>query len=465
YNEAPKYNTETLFIEKVKSEKLDDEMAEMIEDLIADLSDEYERDQFNVQYLYDLAKSFFVQRHLEEHQKQIKTLLENGEIDEATKLAYEYNPIKDDENDTHVIDLSNQRQLFQNIDKIFEESQKPLFTYSGAAGELMNEFLARDNFIAFLAPEKRGKSIHLLDLALRAARFGCNVAFFQAGDMSSTQQMRRIAINRTKKNDKSKYAGKQFVTVKDCIHNQLNTCEKKEREVNFGLFEDENIERNDLTKERLVEAFYDNPDYSPCTNCAAFKLSRWGSPYMKEVDLGNPLTPQEAKKVLKKFFVDKKRRFKIATYPSETLTPDEVDRQLGQWEKEEGFIADVCIIDYADIMTAHVNDFRQKQNYIWSSLRGISHKRHLLLATGTQGDTKSYKSKTLTMENFSEDKRKIAHATAIIGINQDFENRLKNLKLAELNIVVMRDGDFDPYNKVTIIQSLAQGIAIKDSFW
>jgi hypothetical protein len=464
YGQAPKQDMETIYIDKLKAEKLQDAEAELIEDLLADLSDEYDRRKLNVKYLLTKTKEYFIERGLEEHHSEIRQLLENGDVEEANALASKYStPV---ETAANVLDFSNKKQVFERLTELFSEKTEPLFPYPGAAGQMINEFLLRESFIAFLAPEKRGKSITLLDLAMRAVRHGCNVAYFQAGDMSELNQLRRIAINRTGKNTSEKYMGKQWLPVKDCILNQLDLCTEKERECTFGIFEDGEIEsRDDVTKELLLQKSKDYPGYEPCTNCLKFRKNKWGTPWFVEKDLGSELTEPEAKKAFEKFFFKKKRRFQLYTYPNKTLTVKEMERRLDQSEKEDGFVADVIILDYADIVVApHIRDFRHEQDNIWANLRGLAQKRFALLATATQGDAKSNKSNILTVDNFSEDKRKIGHVTALFGLNRDPEGREARLKMIRLNKIVAREGDADPYETVTVLQSLGQSIFLLTSF-
>ena len=66
-----------------------------------------------------------------------------------------------------------------------------------------------------------------------------------------------------------------------------------------------------------------------------------------------------------------------------------------------------------------------KQNEIWKNLRALSQSRNCLVLTATQADAKSYEKNVLTMSNYSEDKRKFAHVTAMYGLNQDKHGREK----------------------------------------
>ena len=69
------------------------------------------------------------------------------------------------------------------------------------------------------------------------------------------------------------------------------------------------------------------------------------------------------------------------------------------------------------------------------------------------------------MKNFSEDKRKYAHVTAMYGLNQDPQDREKKIGLMRINEIVVREGDFSNTKEVTVIQNLARGRPFLGSYY
>lgn len=465
YGKAPGNNMEQIYTQKLKEENIDNETALDIEDVLESMAKDYDREQFNVDYLAKQTETYLNEQLLKQLNQKSQVLLERGEVDEAKNLQAAYKPLSL-KNTADDIDMSDADNVNELIEKLFEAQEKPLFTYPGAYGQMLNEHLIRGGFLAFFAPEKRGKTFNFLDLAMRASKQGCNVAMFQAGDMTGLQQLKRIAINRTRKSDKEKYSGKQWVVCKDCIFNQLDTCHKPERESAFGLFDQSEIQdpRKEVTKDILIEKAKEFPDYKPCHNCHEYKENKWGTPWLELKDLGDPMTKEEAQKAVNKFFAKKSRRLKIASYPSRTLTVKEIKRRLDEWEKE-GFIADFVIVDYADIMTGTTREYRHLQNEIWMDLRGLAQERNCLVTTTTQTDAESYKQETLTLSNFSEDKRKFAHVTAAFGLNQDPKGREKGLGLLRVNELLLRESDMEVGRQVTLLQSLKQGQPFLTSYF
>ncbi|MEE9193524.1 MAG: hypothetical protein V3U21_03215, partial [Thermodesulfobacteriota bacterium] len=268
YHTAPGQEIESIFLRKTK--KLKEEEVADIQDILASLSDEYEReDKFNVSYLYDQTIQYFDEKSLKEFIDDIKNEIEEGDITSAKATAYSYQPKIDVQ--ASDIDLSEDT-VEEEVEKAFSVAAEPIIKYTRQLGKFLNDQLIRGGFVAFMAPEKRGKTFWLLDMAIRASRQHVNVAFFQAGDMTQEQQLRRACIYLSKKSDKEKYSGKMYEPVRDCIHNLRNNCERKERECDFGPFdgESEQFVRKEVTYNELVEASKDNPDYKTCHNCSKY---------------------------------------------------------------------------------------------------------------------------------------------------------------------------------------------------
>jgi hypothetical protein len=465
YGKAPGNNMEQIYTQKLKEENIDNETALDIEDVLESMAKDFDREQFNVDYLAKQTESYLNEQQIKQLNEKSRVLLERGEVEEAKQLQAAFKPLSL-KNTADDIDLSDADNVNELIEKMFEAQEKPLFTYPGAYGQMINEHLIRGGFLAFFAPEKRGKTFNFLDIGMRASKEGCNVVLFQAGDMTGLQQLKRIAINRTRKSDKEKYTGKQWIACKDCIFNQMDTCHKIERESSFGLFEKNEVQdpRKEVTKELLIEKAKEFPDYKPCHNCHEYKEKRWGVPWLELKDLGDPMTKEDAKKAINKFFAVKNRRLKIASYPNRTLTVKEIKRRLDEWEKE-GFFVDVVVVDYADIMTGATHEYRHLQNEIWMDLRGLSQERDCLVITATQTDANSYKQDTITLDNFSEDKRKYAHVTGAFGLNQDHKGREKSIGILRVNELVLRESEMEVGRQVTLIQSLKQGQPFLTSYF
>jgi len=466
YNKAPGKDIRGIYHEKVK-QGLDADLAEEMENnLLPDLSSEYEQSEdFNVQYLKDRTKLYFKERKLTLHNIQIEGLLLDNKIEEAEELAYNFQPFVAEERTD--IDLSNKSNVIKHIRLAFEQNNENLIKYTGALGRFWNDQLVRGGFVSMLAEEKRGKTFMLIDLAMRAAKQGRKVVFFQAGDMTKSQWLRRVSIYLTRKSDKKRYIGEQYEPVKDCIYNQLDTCEKEDRTCHHGIFEDRSMEniRTEVLLQDLIAAYEDNPKYTPCYDCESYAPLKYGVPWVKKIDVGGkPLKKTEAQKAVIKFFVDNKRNFKLSTHSNGSLSVKEIKLLLAKWKREDGFEPEVIITDYADLFDGPESDFRHKQNEIWKGHRAISQENNEpLVITVTQADAASYNQHTISRKNFSEDKRKLAHVTAMYGLNQDVLGREKAIGIMRINEILIREGE--PNADVTVLQNLRRGRPVLGSYF
>jgi hypothetical protein len=321
-----------------------------------------------------------------------------------------------------------------------------------------------------MATEKRGKSFWLLDMAIRATMSRKKVAFFQAGDMTEDQQLLRVASYVSNLPTNDKYTGQVFVPRRDCLRNQLDICDKEERRGPFGCFTGGEYTEDDIRKKlerrSLIEAWEDfGEDYIPCTFCDEYNDHRLGVPWLVPTEITHSVTIDEAKRAFQKRFIDKNRRFKMSTHMNDSLTVTRIRQICDKWEKDDGFIPDVIVIDYADLLVPEkFQEFRHGQNEIWKNLRALSQQRHALVITATQADAKAYEKDLLRMSNFSEDKRKFAHVTALYGLNQDKHGREKKLGVMRINELVKREGEFDSTSTVTVLQNLNLGRPYIDSY-
>ncbi len=462
YKKAPMRDIEMIYIKKLKK-GISSDLAEGIEEILQGLSKEYDSIQISTENLLDETRLYFVERQITLHKEGIENKLEKGEIDEAEKIVENFKIQKHVKNEG--IDLSDPK-ILSKIDEVFDTGNESLITYPGALGEFWNDQLIRGGFVALMGSEKRGKTWWLIDFMMRAASQGRKVAFFQAGDMTENQLLMRICIYLAQKSNREKYCGVQYIPTIDCVKNQNDTCDKKVRACNFGFtVKSDNDIRQTITKWELLEANKDYPKYKNCYNCAEWQKSTMGTIWLKKVDLGSPLTAEEAKERINKFFVQNAKKVKISTHPNGTLTLNKMGSILNNWELN-GFVPDVIITDYIDIVESGIKaEARHQENEKWKYFRRLSQEKNCLKITATQSDSASYDKDILTLKNFSEDKRKYGHVTAMFGLNQDSSGREKELGLMRINQLTAREDDFTIINTVKVLQSVKTGRPFLGSFY
>lgn len=470
YEIAPDRNIESIYMEQLQDGNLTKHDAIYIEEVLTDLSDEYGRDElFNAPYLYDKTLRYFKARELEELNREIAELVEAGLVEEAELKAQNYQPKIRDETETG-IDLSSP-EIAGRIERAFNETGQRVLSYPGALGSMWNEHLIRGGFFSLLAPEKRGKSMMLMDMALRAVRQKANVAYFEAGDMTEAQVLRRIAVYIARQSDRERYCQERFQPIGDCIFNQIDTCTRKDRNCDHGIFPEASLEQMlsspaEYTNiDTLTNKFEEYPDYEPCKSRSCNQ--RKGTVWLRKIPATRILTGTTAVEKVQNYFQRYRRRFKFVSYPAGTLTVSEMRRCLNDWETYDGFVPDLIVVDYADLLSSSdggTTDFRHSQDHVWKGLRALSQERHALLVTATQADAASYTKGRLSISNFSEDKRKLAHVTAQYGLNQDPQGREKQLGILRINEIVVREGAYSGDNEICVLQDLAISRAFLESY-
>jgi len=400
YEDAPKAAIEPLF-ESWSERTKDEASSKAIHKLLSSISDEYENlsEESNSDYIIDMAGKHFNQVQLERVVEKAEEELDHNEPETAHSILTGYNKIE--------MGLGEGIDLLQEKDKIkeaFDEKQEDLIKYPGALGEFFQEIFVRDGFVAFAGPAKRGKSMWLMDVAYRSISQRKKVAFFEVGDMSQNQIIRRFMI-RISRHPRWAQTIEYPVKIK---HSKRKGCQIK-------------------TKEKIFN-----------------KKLNWK--YAK----------QQCNQLMKRKIKSKRTFLKLSCHANSSLHINQLESILDEWEIED-WIPDVVVIDYADILNMEFRDIegRDRINETWKKLRRLSQARHCLVVTATQSDTLSYDKKIISMANFSDDRRKNDHVTAMIGINQT--DKEKRLGVMRLNLTAAREKEFYQQKCVHVAGCLALG--------
>ena len=440
YQKAPGTDIQDIYLEKLRLNKIQKKQAELIEFILADLSDHAEEQNLNIEYLIDQTELYGKACKINLYADQVKEAVEQGQILEAEHMLVGFTPVEHLKSNA-VVPLGNIEQR----KKAFESFGNPLINYPGAYGQLINHYMVPESFVVYLGQNKGGKSFHLMDAAMRAAKQGKQVAFFQAGDMSAAQQERRQAIYLAQKSDLQKYCEPLLIPILDCTKNQNGICDKKERqdsrqECPFEKMEAKKI-KQDITFIEILNAFKEYPDHVPCYNCLRTKNHSFdGTLWYKQRNRVEPLHWKEIHKLLEKKYLNMMNRIRLITYSSEALTMSKINAELDILEKG-GFFPSVVIVDYLDLVAPDYDTLglkpRDQENKKWQRARRISQDRKCLFLSASQSDAEGFDKRFLTKKNFSEDRRKLDHVTAMLGLNMTVEEKKKGIM--RVNDIVARD--------------------------
>lgn len=468
YGKAPK--TEIQHIFDIRTPNMEDrDLVDLIEGFLDSLSEEYESkaESIDPDHMLDIAAEYFGAQCAAEFGRNVTNAAEHGDMKTVDELIRNYR--KPEVSKLSCITPTEPGVL----EAAFEKVTQPMFSMGGALGKLIDAHLTPGGFISFMGPEKRGKSWWLMEMMVRACRNRIPTVVFQAGDMDKEDFIARLAVRLCGRSYKEKYCGEMLIPTLDCALNQAGTCPK--RGGDQPVLEMPNGESGKGRRRRRkdesaqeVPAPEDilacNKGYEPCCECSN-QRNFAGATYWTKREPVSPLTAQEARakidSVMKKWGV----KPYIFSYATNTLTVSEINNRLEELEYEKGVRPRFVLIDYADILASENSkqEFRHQQSAIWAALRSLALSKNMLIATATQADAASYDVATLSLRNFTEDKRKYSHVTAMFGLNQTPDEKLYGQM--RINVLLARNEDYNYINQVVCLQNLQSGRPLIKSYF
>jgi hypothetical protein len=384
----------------------DDKKIEVVQRLLSSLSGEYDRmaQTTNADFLTDIAADIFNATRVRRKMKLVEGDLAKGDVKKALTRWEETKPFELGQGGwiDPVADTEAQ-------DEAFREQGKSVIAYKGAFGRFMDTALELDGFVGLLGSEKRGKSYWLLEFAWKAMIQGLEVAYFEVGDLSRAQVMRRIY----RKAARRPFRAGEFLYPVELTWDGKSAVVKQEE----------------------------------------YKFDR-------------PMTREEGADALASVTrkLGGKSGMRLSCHPSMSITTGGIRSILLRWARD-GYNPKVVVIDYADILAATngKESTRDQINRNWGNLRQMSQEFHCLLLTATQADAASYDSELLKKNNFSEDKRKYGHVTAMFGLNQNETEKREGRY--RLNLLVGREIDWGENEVCHVAGSLAICSPMLKAIW
>lgn len=397
YGKAPRAAITGLFESWASKGDRDKDTVRLMERFLAGIDGEYRAlsKELNPEFVIDTAAQHFNRVRISRLRDELEGDLDMGEVDKAKARVASFGSV--DLGVGSAIDVLQDQTAVQAA---FEEQLEDLIEFPGALGEFFRGALGRDALVSFMGPEKRGKTFWLMDAAWRAMLQRRRVAVFAVGDMSQNQMMRRFLTRAARTPLRP---GCVRYPVKIRFKNGEVDVRHEERQFEKGL----NWQRAWAATQEAITRTRTNESL-----------------------------------------------LRLVVHPNSTCSVVDIRTQLRDWARE-GWVADVVVIDYADILAPEPGsgvDVRNQINATWKALRRLSQEFHILVLTATQADAASYSKNILEMENFSEDKRKLAHVTGIVGINQTKDEKL--VGGYRLNWIVRRESEFSPSQVVGVASCL-----------
>jgi len=289
----------------------------------------------------------------------------------------------------------------KTIRRLFEtEVDDEIFRFPGKLNDLIGP-LCRGDLYAVIAPGKRGKTFWLIDIGIRATLQKLKVLFVSL-EMNEKKSLFRI-------------------------HQNITGLPKYKREIIVPfLDEDEVILYKKYDKEAL--------DFA--------KLNQKRKSIIKLTGPGD---------------------IKLVCYPAYSANIKTIENNLDRLEKEEDFVPDMIIIDYADILAPEQkNEYRHQIDHTWKAGRALAQKRNCIVMTASHTNKATY-SRDINQGDVSEDARKINHVAGMWALNQSAQE--KDDQIMRVKLIASRHDSFSLTREVQVLQCLNIGKPILQSKW
>jgi len=380
YDNPPNGQLQSLFDAWSETTRAPEETVEGVEKFLTHLSREHDQsEKHNSDHLLDRADRYFNKVKIQKLKAGIEDELDAGQVERAYDLVVSHSRVELGQGS--LVKPAEDYEAWR--DAFSTERSRPLFSYPGALDRFLGSAMVRDSLIAFMAPDKTGKSMVLLDAAFRVVKNRLKVAFFDVGDMTEADILMRLGQRTVRKPEMP--------------------CS-----VNFPMSIDR--EGNVETEVRRFEK-----RLGPAECFKAFK----------KVCRGNDV-------------------LRVSCHPNSSIDVMGILSILRDWARED-WVADVVVIDYADILAppAGVRDTLDQIDLTWRQLRRMSQEMHALVLTATQASALAYSSKVkgLGKQHFSGRKTKLAHVNGMIGLISNPEDAKKGI--TRVNWIVRRRGRFN----------------------
>lgn len=119
----------------------------------------------------------------------------------------------------------------------------------------------------------------------------------------------------------------------------------------------------------------------------------------------------------------KRGRLLIKEFPTRTLTMPQLIAYLDMLEKTMNFRPDMIIVDYPDLMKVKTENLRVDLGTIFQELRGVGVQRNAAMVVATQGNRVSASARVVNETMVAEDYSKIGTADVVIAYSQTGEER------------------------------------------
>ena len=382
FNRAPKDDITSLYINN--HDKIEDEaLKNLIASFLQNLS-ESELNINNEDYLLDRSKDFIDKKSLEKYTEELNACLAVNDVDKARRIQSKYRKISPTE--TNEVSLFDKRSV-KKIQEALSKTDEELMTLPENMNKVTGK-LHRNDFLALLAGAKTGKSWAMQYLATQAVLQGLNVVFVSM-EMSVEEVIQRIW--------KMLYGSKSGIIPE-------------------GVYEGAKIVEDPNDPEKFTSQLFD------------IKVRSSAAKSVRHLQKQTLAQNQH------------KGNLRVIAYPSFGASVTEITDRIEELATKENLIADVVVIDYADITKpiGGGSELRNQLDAIWKHLRWFAMQFHCLMITASQTNRSGIGASEVDANAISEDIRKMAHCTSMVSLEKTKKMKQEHL-IRMRNIAVRND--------------------------
>jgi hypothetical protein len=443
YEEVPFKHIQDEF--NMNRSRLSEEDSDMIHDLLVNISKEFEvQGSINVEYLVDQTERWCKLRELEITTGNAKVLLESGDIHGAEQEISRFKKVQIQQSS-----IITGETLFgeEDIYHTFQDHEETFFRMPGRLGQFLGNF-ERGWLVGLSGAFKRGKTWLAQEFAVMAMLSYLKVAFFslEMNDVSMKQRIRKRLVSAGDKK------GTHVLPVFDCRHNQTGECNLSQRTQRYALIVDDG---------KLPE-FDKDSQYRVCTACRDTNRQNYEAATWFETMEIPKFEPLYVSQKLRHFDKMYSHLIRLKTYPRFTANVADITYDLNIMD-QDGFLADVIIIDYADILKPEddIMEGIQKEDRTWIALAQLASERMALVIAPTQVTKAALEANILKESHTARWIGKLGHVDVMLAISQGDEEKLAGR--SRLSIMSHRHMDYSPSNTITLLQKIALGQVHLDS--
>lgn len=338
----------------------------------------------NEDYLLDKSRDFLDYKAMTLYVEDLNACLKTKSMDKARKIQTEYKKVSAAEtNEASLLSLDDGKVIEEALLKEDEELFSLPEGLSGVFGKLH-----RNDFVAILAGMKKGKSWALLYLALEAMKQRLNVVYV------SMEMTREEVIQR---------AWKMLFASKSGL-------------IKSGLYETSHFIQDTDDPEKFRAELVDIN--------VKDGMGKSVEELQKQLRAQNQYTGN----------------LKIIAYPAFSVSVDDIHNRIEELA-QEGFVADVVVIDYEDITKpiGGGSELRNQLDATWKASRAFAMKFHCCEITASQTNRAGLSSSVVSAETIAEDIRKLAHVTSMVSLEQT--PKMYKQHLMRMRNIAMRNGE------------------------